>query len=536
MADPTISFTGDATSLLKAYAEVDAAIKKQAAALTALKKENNEAAKAEREASREAEQIKKRAVSAEDQYTSAVGRAKELLEKNKISQKEYNHELERQKRLLMESQGAADGMGSKLAGAGKEAMEAVAGIGMSLASVAGVIGAIKQEYEDFKARANESRSSQLTFGESMRDLASNFTPDASMGMGQLEGAVTGLVNRTGMSDRNAASALSAALSGRGSLSNAAAVQIAEQAGRVLPGDSEVTNQLALRTGQLMNSMGISDPREALGMIAQVKNVATVDKLRDVGQTAVPAMMSLKRHGDSAEQSAELFTAINLLMGDTEGSRSRTATEQLGQQLKEFLPAMGSTSARLAAVQADPSLRARFMQDANFETAAKTSMEALLSGSPEAIAAMATAGQIAAPNAPAFESYVAGINSLPSQRVVSNKARIDNEFRDLEIKDQQGARDAEAIEIFDRTLGKIDFPLFDAPQRAFSSAVMQGKMSLRGLSASAAAAETLEDLGRNNGGGLSGEAVDLLRQQAASLRRMERGPAPENALGRQPAGR
>ena len=529
MSQPTVTFTGNATQMLAEYKKLEEVRQKEVAQLKEVKAAYASAAKEEAALNRDATKLKEANLTSQDKYNRAMAKAGELLKANKITQADYNNELKRQSDLLGEGQ-------SKMAGMAKDAIVAVTGIGSAMAGVAAIVSTIKAEYEDFKARAGESRATQLTFGEAMRDLASNFTPDASMGMGQLEGAVNGLVNRTGMSDRNAASALSAALSGRGSLSNVAAVQIAEQAGRVLPGDSEVTNQLALRTGQLMNSMGITDPREALGMIAQVKNVATVDKLRDVGQTAVPAMMSLKRHGDSPEQAAELFTAINLLMGDTEGSRSRTATEQLGQQLKEFLPGMGSTSARLAAMQSDPKQRAAFMQSANFETAAKTSMDALLSGSPEALAAMATAGQIAAPNVGSFESYVSGINSLSSQRVLANKARIDNAFNSIEKTDQAGSNAAEVIDIFDRAMGKTDFigPDFatrQMSQMAFSSHVAAG------MSPEASAIGQLQAARMvSNDTKWIDAALSKLSEIAMSTRMMSRGPSPEDALGRQPAGR
>lgn len=559
MPDPTVSFTGDATSLLKAYADMDAARKKEALGLQALKKEHNEAAKAERDAAREAEQIKSRALSAQDKYTAAVGRAKDLLDRNKISQKEYNAELERQTKMLRESENSAGGMGNKIAGAGKEAITAITGIGSALGAVMAVAGAIKAEYEDLKRRQKEALTSQLSFGDAMRSLGTDFKADATMQVADLEPAVQRLMRATGATDSAAAQALSAALAGRGEMSNAQAVGIAEQALRVLPGDADATNQMAMRTGMMMNATGIQDPRAAIGLLTDLKNVSAVAKLRDVGQSGVPAIMGLSRLGSSAEEGAELFATINNLMGDAEGARTETAVNALALQLRDFAPsakdaekaripqtqlsafrAARTTDERIDVMQQSPALREAFLGDASFELKAKTSIESLLSGSAEAKAVRANArAQIGGPSVKSFETFVGDLNAMQSQSLVRAKADASNRVKLAELSDAAGGRAGLAREIFETTLGKVDLPGFDSLERG----TLSGRMAFleaSGATPAAAAATTLEEqVGRGSrsflaGGGMSNGDLSLMRESIAHLREIARNTgkgAPEDAFNK-----
>src|SRR5690606_8611213 len=116
-----------------------------------------------------------------------------------------------------------------------------------------------------RQRLQEAKDSQLSFGEHVREMASNFRPDDTMTVADLEPAVKRLMRNTGATIPVASGALSAAFAGHGNLTNSQAVDIAEQALRILPNNAEASNQIALRAGQLMNAAGFADPRQALGL-------------------------------------------------------------------------------------------------------------------------------------------------------------------------------------------------------------------------------------------------------------------------------
>lgn len=561
MADPTISWNGDATSLLKAYADLDAARKREAAGLMDLKSKHNDAAKAEREASREAEAIKARALTAQDRHNAAVTRARELLDKGKISQKEFNVELERQSKLLRESEGAADGLGSKLAGAGKDAVVAITGIGSALGAVMAVAATIKQEYEAFKQREAEILRSHQTFGGAMRGLALDFTPDETMSAGDLEGAVKGLMTRTGATDVIAAQVMSQAMAGRGTLSNAAAGGLAELALKLYPESGEEAGLMAMSTGMLMNQSGIADPRAAMGMAAQIKNASMVVKMRDIAQSGITSVSAGVSGGDTAEQAAELYSAISNITGDSLGATSATAFVALKEKLAGFEPGKKSkvpkdvlrrlmeaqgTTAKLAVVQSSPELQEEIGVE-GFEKKAIDGMRRLMAGEGKAMAALADAqAKITAPNAASYEQWLATANTPFSQLGATADRGVANALAQYKLR--QSADSARGRKALDDSLTTLGTPGVDwitgsmastayelstasgaSPDKAFGDAAQVASMGWSHIMPGPAATAM------NKMFGWGREERATLGDVVSELRLLRGGP-PENALGRQPAGR
>lgn len=536
-----------------------------ARALKKLEDAEKAALQRKKELRAEGERMRQSNLTPLERYNAEVARASQLLKKGVIDQQTFNRELDKQKEILRQSQPQVEGLSSKLLGFGKEALIAFTGVGGAIAGIMAAANVLKSEYEGLRQRMQEAKDSQLSFGEQIRELASNFREDDTMTTADLEPAVKRLMIATGASDTTAAGALSAAFAGHGNLTNAQAVDIAEQALRVLPNNAEASNQIALRAGQLMNAAGLQDPRQALGIITQIKNVATVDKLRDVGQSAVPAVMSAIRYGDTPEVGAELYTTINNLMGDVEGARTSTAFIGLAEQLREFDPtkkqisesrlsrdaiarlkAATSTKARLGVLQEDPKLAQFFLDNASFEKQAVTAIRELVMNSPEAQAQAALAErEIRAPNADDFESYIAGLDAPSSQDLFAkaNRARNNVKLRELQVAAEGGA--GQAQEIFDKALGKVDWsgPDFVTTSSARRDAANQ---IMWGADSADAFASTLESayLGAGGQSTVSAEdtnylkqQIELLREIARSNKEMSRQPAspavpPENALGRQ----
>lgn len=559
-----IILTGNAAQLLAEYQKVNAALKAQEAATkegaATAKAANAEEARAIATAKRALEEQK----TARERINAEITRYDALVKKGVLTQAEADAAIRKTTASLQQQDTAAGGAGQKILGFGKEAITTFTGIGSALAGVMAVVNGLKAEYEYLRQRQREAKESQLTFGEHIREMASNFRPDETMSVQDLEPAVKRLMKNTGATDTVAAGALSAAFAGHGNLTNAQAVDIAEQALRILPNNAEASNQIALRAGQLMNSAGLNDPRQALGLITQIKNVATVDKLRDVGQSAVPAVMSAIRYGDTPEVGAELYTTINNLMGDVEGARTSTAFVALAEQLREFAPtskeisksklpresiarlqAAKSTSERLRILQSDPKLGEFFLENASFEKQAITAIRELVTNSPEAQAQQALAQQeIRAPNAADFEEFVSGLNRPASQDLLakSNQARNDVKFRELALQSEGGAGLAQ--DMFQKALAKVDWSGPDA--LTHFSANRQATADMLGGADHASAYARVLEMAYMGAGGQSTvseedtaylkETVALLRQIASSNSTMARQPQgqtapPEAALGR-----
>lgn len=456
MSNPTISFTGNATDLLANYKKLEDAQRKELELIKAAKDAYKTAAQEERQQTADATKLKEANLSALEKHNRAVAKAGELLKANKITQAEYNAELKRQASLLEEGKSNAAGMAL-------EGVKAVTGIGSAMAAVGAIVSTIKAEVEEMRARDERARQSQLSFGQVMRDLATGFTPDATLGRGDLQPAVERISRQSGSSPATAAIALSEALAGRGSLSASSAVDIATAAAAMNPGNLEDTREMAFRGAQLQDSLGLQDPRQALGLISQVKNIATVAKLRDVGQTAVPSILSLGTYGDTPEQAAELFSAINNQLNDKEGSRTRTAVSQMALQLSEKMPTLGSTSERLAAVQADPGKFDKFIDDMNFDSDTKAMMRQFLRGSPGAMRKLATArAGITAPESATgdYEAMIAETLSNSSVRLADVEARTAANLEFKKIADTAGGAAAQAEATISRDQEQT---AFGAPQ-------------------------------------------------------------------------
>lgn len=540
----------NANQALAEWKKLNQAIEHEAKALKEFKDANNAAAREQQKLATEGARLTEQHATAQERYNAKVQKLDQLLKANTIDQRTYNAELANQKKLLEQTGDAAGNLRQQAGGFAKEFITSVVGISGAIGGALAVVEAIKGEYDDLVSRQKAAQQAQQTFGEAMRSLGADFKADSSMQVGDLEPAVKRLMQSSGATDVQAARALSAALAGRGNMSNAAAVGIAEQALRILPGDAEATGQMAMRTGMLMNETGIADPRAALGLVADIKNTAAVAKLRDVGQSAIPAVMSATRLGASAEQGAELYTTINNLMADAEGASSRTAMEALMLQLRDFKPGDSVPAAQRAAfagaatpdamidvMQSSPELRAAFLANSSFELKSKTSIESLLSGTDQARAARESArAGIGAPSADTFESFVGGINSLASQRLPQLRSRGEDNLKQYQLRDAGGAETAEARDIFESTIGSLDFPqMIDALGRRGARNEVLSAQAFQGMSYPAAAAATLDRIRTSGEYGTFTDAnvIQLLSEQAALLRSIDasgRGGPPEARLG------
>jgi len=143
--EATVAFSGDASGILKAYKEIDAAEenhkKKIREGVTAAR----EAAAEERRLKREAEGLTKANETAQERYNRRIAEAKKHVDAGRISQETYNRELARQRDL---ANGASTST-STLTGT-------IASLATGLGSVTAAFTAAAMQQERFREQTEQS--------------------------------------------------------------------------------------------------------------------------------------------------------------------------------------------------------------------------------------------------------------------------------------------------------------------------------------------------------------------------------------------
>lgn len=274
--------------------------------------------------------------------------------------------------------GLADAAGGALNFAG-----ALTGVGSASAGVLMVANALKAEYDELIRRQAETAKTQRGAGEAMREVRKAFQDDRTMTAAQMEDRVADVASRANSSVVTVAPAAQAAFSAKGELTNAEAMSFVETAARLAPNNSGEMTTLAGRYIDVAKATGQKDPRAIAAWLNAVQRGSRIENMQNVGTNAVPAINSLLTVGDSPEQAAEMFNVLNQMMADKEGSQTRTAIVNTANQLQEFLPNLGNTPERVAALQRDAKLREKFFKKASFDAASGNFVKNWLSGDAKA---------------------------------------------------------------------------------------------------------------------------------------------------------
>lgn len=557
MPDAQITWTANATQMLAEYKRLEDARRKEDQQLQAIKRQNDEVAKSERASNREAAQIKERHMPALERYTKEKERLNGLVARNKITQQEANLELERQRKIIEQTDGAAGGLSSKLGGITKQALESFTGIGSVLAGIMAAASALKQEAEDAKRRNEQSKLSQLSFGDAIRSMAINFSGDDTLSLDGLEKRMMRAAQKTGATPEAVAQAASVAFSARGHLPAETAMQAVEAALRLNPNDSSGAANVAGRSLDIIASgIGINDPRAAASFITQLQQTARVTDIGRLGKEFIPAINAGMLRGDTIETSSERLIQLNQMMKDQEGSQSATAFTNLTNRLAKFVPqsaaadargeftvpqaaidafgAAGSTDARINVMNQFPELQRAFLAKNSFEAAAQAPIEQILSGGDAAQFALGKARTgVSSPSAAEFESFVGAREAMPSQIIASAQRAFAASLKRFEIGDVSGGEAGFAQDVLDQTLEKVDFFGPDFINRAVVQDNVAGRV-MQGQSRRNAVIDELTAIRQSASASDDPRVVTLLQDAVGVLRNMDAatGGPPENALGRQ----
>ena len=369
-----------------------------------------------------------------------------------------------------------DKMSKKGAAGGKEAAtgfeKAAKGASKMAGAIAGAIGvggamataiaAIRSEFQQTIRVAEEARNAQTGFAGALENLALNFTADKTVGAGQVAGRIGDIADATGATRGGIASALSTALSAKGSLTNDVAFNAVEQAFRLTPGDAGAATTLSSRALDIAKAEGRTDVDAILGQLVQAQGVARVTNLQKLGSTAVPATASVIAAGGTAEEGLELFSALTGLASDEEGNQSSTALISLVEQLKGFeaVAGEGSPLKQIQKLQANPALAAEFLGGASFEKKLQTPITRLLTGDAGALAELRAAqAGISGPRgglaAAAFEGKVAQRQAVTGGPILAAERASQANLEGGDIADTAGGIRAQVRKVLVDTFAKVD---------------------------------------------------------------------------------
>lgn len=353
----------------------------------------------------EAQGIISRNVTAQERYNAGVATAAKHLMNGTLSLRDYRREIERLDQELADSKPVEN----------QENLVASFVKGVTVVGLLrGAWQAVNTELDGYIDRTKQVANAQRSYAEKSREMRDNFQADATMSDADLDKAVFGISERTGIKPETIVGVASNALQQKGARTNAEVFAAVENAVRYARTDDAKGTELAQRALQFSNVFGSADQKANMGFLSEAANASAIPNIAEAVQTLFRAINDAGRRGETAETAAELAVTVNQMMGDVEGRRSATATTQLVEQLAGFVPQKRAEDAKgkfgvpksqidafnaaktptdkLKVMQRSPELRRAFLGKggATFETAAQASIEGLLAGTPEAMAAMGVA--------------------------------------------------------------------------------------------------------------------------------------------------
>lgn len=355
--------------------------------------------------------------------------------------------------------------GSKEAG---DAVGALAGRFAAIASPIALATTALRLYND-SLKDTEDRQKKVagtftTFATYFRQAAINYGGDP----GELRKQIAKVSAETGQSQSLVARALSDAFSARGDLSDKQTIDAVKQSLRFAGGIEDAVQPLS---GVALDALKIlpkgTTPQQAIGLVDSIGQLARVTDTSSVAENVAPAALKLiGNYGDSPQYAAALTASLTQADIDPKGLRTRTLVPALAEQLRERLPDLPTTEARLAAVQADPKLQDAFLNGgkfgrtkfpaASFERQSTPAIEQLIKGGAGArildnyltrVPTLEQAGTL-------FESKISRIDAEESQKIAAAERSLKSGTESLRLKDPTAAFAGVSRESYDTRLQQI----------------------------------------------------------------------------------
>ncbi len=419
-----------------------------------------------------------------ERYKIEMQSLNKQLKAGAINQKTFNRAALQARARLDSATGAAN-RGTTAVG---QFIGRFAGIGSVIGGVLAVAQALRREFERTLKLEEEAKNKQSEKGLSFAKLRVNFAPDESIPTeNALEARVQKISRNRGIPADIVRSQLSAALSSKGTLSNAQAADAVDQANRLIPGDPEVGGEAAPGALFLQQTGKLKDVRAGLGFARQVQLKSLVRNPQQFFPAFSPLAAAEVSAGGDLESAGELFSFLSNAGADSLGKVSSTAGIALISKLKNFVPTTGrkgrrgqrlsvgqdlikrflsakDTNARLGLLQQNPDLAEQFLASNTFERQFESPIEGLVTGRARETALLNDARQgIESPSAPgqteAFEGFVSA--EFPGRRINESQRRTKASGDASLTRRTFEARRALARSNLEALQGRIDQPGLDS---------------------------------------------------------------------------
>ncbi len=398
------------------------------------------AAKAEKELARAAAKVKLETIRPTEKYNAKLKQLGTLLGRNKISQEEYNRAVRRAKSDLNE----AASSGTRAFGPGMlgNIMSAAAAYVSVSQGIRLVIAAIRDK-EEAERKAKETT---VTLAEAQIAFRRNLGAATVAEQSAVEGRLAAISEKAGVPMRDLLVRASTAVSARGNLSVATALDAVEASVQIAPESVEVGEAITGAALDLAKATGVKDVNKTLGLLIEIGKTARVTDIGKLAENVAPAITGVVARGGTGREAGALFSALSGGGVDQTGRKTATATIQLAEQLAKFLPkeatfktetkrgrerrvvdvegtGLKSTLERIRYLQEHPLVKERFLQDASFEVKARASIEQIVAGkgaASDAFNQFLKRIPTAAQAGPAFDQLVKVIQAGPVQGVAAEE--------------------------------------------------------------------------------------------------------------------
>lgn len=434
-------------------------LRREEAAARAAAKEEDALAKA-------AQRVKEAHQSPLDKYTAKLKELDTLLVKHKISQQEHTAAVRAAKLEYDQAAGAGDkAFGSGMLG---KVTELAAGFGLATTAVEAArkaLGLIKGEMDAIFERQDRAAKASMTEAEAQRDFLVNLGANTPQERDEALAEVDRISAETGVSKRDLYLRASTAVSAKGPLSIAEALEAVKVSADFLPGSPEAGKSLAgaaLDLDKILTGRGHQvNAEQTVGYLQAVGQTARVVDPEKLARNVMPAIATAMSTGATEQEAGALWSAFTSAMADPMGEMSRTAAINFSQKLDEFFTAAPKENAkpeeqaswqrrkdvkgfgeRMALLRSDEGLREEFLGSNTFEAAAALPVKEIVSG-------LGAAAQ-------AFDEYVKALPSVENsaglyrqrlqvmdaaelQQTAAFGRGLDTGIERLETSDQQLAR-------------------------------------------------------------------------------------------------
>ena len=278
-----------------------------------------------------------------ERYQRRVGELKGLLDKNKLSQDQYNRSVRIAKDEFDKVTTSTGGWATKLM--------SLTPAGLGLLAIRAVIRQIYDEFNNLKEVQKAAADKQITLAGAQREAIANLSED--MSVDQMNSRVKEISTRTGASQSSVMKATSAALSFKGASTADEAMDAVSVAAEQNPDNEQAqaeTTKAILLLGQKNKGKSAKD---LAGFLIAAKRASPTVTDQAFAQNIAPQIANAGSTGTSARQAAAVLATIGSSIGDDEGRITATTFVDLQKQLAEALPKQkGGTIGRLNALQ-DP---------------------------------------------------------------------------------------------------------------------------------------------------------------------------------------